>query len=194
MFPGGATLLRLAVVGSLLGGGARAEETSETSFRPLDYIQTEVAANLDFSCVVGPFAAQGFSSGSNGYQGLNPPKAGRDRPNYAVYLDLQADVVPRLQLGTALRYEVFYSDFGTTLNGKLALWRATDRVNPRSAVSSGFRAPPPGQANLRAVTTGLSGTGGLTEAPRREAETLGPESTPWDCSGPFWYSRLFLDS
>ena len=170
-----------------------------TSFRPRDYIQTEVAANLDFSYavevaalasplglawgaewrqetfesvagdeasyVVGPFAAQGFSSGSNGYQGLDPRNAGQwDRPNYAFYLDLQADVVPRLQLGTAVRYEDFYSDFGNTLNGKLsALFRATDRVNLRSTVSTGFRAPSPGQANLRAVTTGFSGTGGLTE-------------------------------
>ena len=170
-----------------------------TSFRPRDYIQTEVAANLDFSYamevgglasplgiawgaewrqetfesvagdeasyVVGPFAAQGFSSGSNGYQGLHPSNAGKwDRPNYALYLDMQADVVPQLQLGTAVRYEDFYADFGNTLNGKLsALFRASDRVNLRSTVSTGFRAPSPGQANLRAVTTGFSGTGGLTE-------------------------------
>ena len=170
-----------------------------TSFRPRDYIQTEVAANLDFSYamevgglasplglawgaewrqetfesvagdeasyVVGPFAAQGFSSGSNGYQGLHPSNAGKwDRPNYALYVDLQADVVPQLQLGTAVRYEDFYADFGNTLNGKLsALLRASDRVNLRSTVSTGFRAPSPGQANLRAVTTGFSGTGGLTE-------------------------------
>ena len=170
-----------------------------TSFRPRDYIQTEVAANLDFShamevgglasplglawgaewrqetfesvagdeasYVVGPFAAQGFSSGSNGYQGLHPSNAGKwDRPNYALYLDLQADVVPQLQLGTAVRYEDYYADFGNTLNGKLsALLRASDRVNLRSTFSTGFRAPSPGQANLRAVTTGFSGTGGLTE-------------------------------
>ena len=170
-----------------------------TSFRPRDYIQTEVAANLDFSYamevgglasplgiawgaewrqetfesvagdeasyVVGPFAAQGFSSGSNGYQGLHPSNAGKwDRPNYALYLDMQADVVPQLQLGTAVRYEDFYADFGNTLNGKLsALLRASDRVNLRSTVSTGFRAPSPGQANIRAVTTGFSGTGGLTE-------------------------------
>ncbi len=125
----------------------------------------ESVAGDDSSYVVGPFAEQGFSSGSNGYQGLDPRNAGQwDRPNYALYLDLQADVVPRLQLGTAVRYEDYYSDFGNTLNGKLsALFRATDRVNLRSTVSTGFRAPSPGQANLRAVTTGFSGTGGLTE-------------------------------
>ena len=72
--------------------------------------------------------------------------------------------MPQLQLGTAVRYEDFYADFGNTLNGKLsALLRASDRVNLRSTISTGFRAPSPGQANLRAVTTGFSGTGGLTE-------------------------------
>ena len=170
-----------------------------TSFRPRDYIQTEIAANLDFShsakvgnlasplgiawgtewrqetfesvagdeasYVLGPYASQGFSSGSNGYQGLDPRNAGKwNRPNYAFYLDMQADVTPPLQLGLAIRYEDFYSDFGNTLNGKLsALWRATDRVTLRSTASTGFRAPSPGQANFTAVTTGFSGTGGLTE-------------------------------
>ena len=113
-----------------------------------------------------PLLPQGFSSGSNGYQGLHPSNAGKwDRPNYALYVDLQTDVVPQLQLGTAVRYEDFYADFGNTLNGKLsALLRASDRVNLRSTVSTGFRAPSPGQANLRAVTTGFSGTGGSDRA------------------------------
>ena len=170
-----------------------------TSFRPRDYIQTEVATNLDFSYPVevavlaspldiawgaewrqetfesvagdlasyqiGPYSDQGFSIGSNGYQGLDPRNAGKwSRPNYAFYVDMQADVTPPLQLGVAARYEDFYDDFGDTLNGKLsALWRANDRVTLRSTASTGFRAPSPGQANFTAVTTGFSGTGGLTE-------------------------------
>ena len=89
----------------------------------------ESVAGDEASYVVGPFAAQGFSSGSNGYQGLHPSNAGKwDRPNYALYVDLQADVVPQLQLGTAVRYEDYYADFGNTLNGKLsALLRASER-------------------------------------------------------------------
>jgi iron complex outermembrane receptor protein len=170
-----------------------------TSFRPRDYIQTEVAADLDFSYAVGvgalaspldvawgaewrqetfesvagdlasyqagPFSDQGFSIGSNGYQGLDPRNAGRwSRPNYALYLDMQADVAPPLQLGVAARYEDFYKDFGNTLNGRLsALWRATDRVTLRSTANTGFRAPSPGPANFTAVTTSFSGLGGLTE-------------------------------
>ena len=170
-----------------------------TSFRPRDYSQTEVAANLDFSnsvelgslaspldiawgaewrqetfesvagdeasYVLGPYAKQGFSSGSNGYQGLDPRNAGTwDRPNFALYLDTQADVAAPLQLGVAVRYEDFYKDFGNTLNGKLsALWRASDRVTLRSTASTGFRAPSPGQAHFTAVTTSFSGIGGLTE-------------------------------
>ncbi len=172
---------------------------TSTSFRPRDYIQTEVAADLDFSYAVGvgalaspldvawgaewrqetfesvagdlasyqagPFSDQGFSIGSNGYQGLHPRNAGKwSRPNYALYLDIQADVAPPLQLGLAVRYEDFYKDFGNTLNGKLsALWRATDRVTLRSTANTGFRAPSPGPANFTAVTTSFSGLGGLTE-------------------------------
>ena len=172
---------------------------TSTSFRPRDYIQTEVAADLDFSYAVGvgalaspldvawgaewrqetfesvagdlasyqagPFSDQGFSIGSNGYQGLHPRNAGKwSRPNYALYLDIQADVAPPLQLGLAVRYEDFYKDFGNTLNGKLsALWRATDRVTLRSTASTGFRAPSPGPANFTAVSTSFSGLGGLTE-------------------------------
>lgn len=109
----------------------------------------------------GPFSAQGFSVGSNGYQGLNPKFAGKwDRPNFAGYVDFEADVSERWLLGFAARYENYYNDFGSTLTGKLAtLYRWTDRVRLRGTLSTGFRAPTPGQANLWALQTALSGTG-----------------------------------
>ena len=109
----------------------------------------------------GPFAAQGFSVGSNGYQGLNPKFAGKwDRPNFAGYLDFEADVTDKWLLGLAGRYENYYNDFGSTLTGKIAaLYRATDRIRLRGTASTGFRAPTPGQANLWALQTALSGTG-----------------------------------
>ncbi len=171
-----------------------------TSFRPRDYLQTEVSLNLEFAYPLelgfltsplniawgaewreetfetkpgdpksyepGAYSAEGFSVGSNGYQGLNPKFAGAwDRPNYALYLDLEADVIDTLLLGVAVRYEDFYDDFGDTLKGKLsALWRVADRISLRSTASTGFRAPSPGQANLRLLTTTFSGDGGLIES------------------------------
>ena len=172
---------------------------SPTSFRPRDYIQSEITANADFSYAfnlawlatplhfawgaewreetfetrpgdpasyaVGEYAAQGFSVGSNGYQGLHSRFAGEwDRPNYALYVDLEADVTDALLLGVALRYEDFYADFGDTLNGKLsALWHVTDWLALRATASTGFRAPSPGQTNLRVLATTFSGDGGLIE-------------------------------
>lgn len=118
------------------------------------------------SYTIGPFKDQGFSVGSNGDQGIPPEYAGRwTRPNYAVYVDLEADVIRTLQIGIAGRYENFYQDFGTTLTGKVAaLWRATPILSFRGSVSTGFRAPTPGQTNLQNIQTNFDSKGGLIDA------------------------------
>ena len=123
------------------------------------------AGNLE-SYHAGPYSDQGFSVGSNGYQGLNPNFAGRwSRPNVAFYLDLEADLSARWVVYAAARYENFYEQFGSTLTGKLGgLFRATNRIAFRGTISTGFRAPTPGQANLNVFqTTGFSPTTGLIE-------------------------------
>ncbi len=44
-------------------------------------------------------------------------------------------------IATALRYEN-YSDFGSTLNSKLATrYKISPKINLRSSISTGFRAP-----------------------------------------------------
>lgn len=123
--------------------------------------QFETVAGGPLSYEPGPFSSQGFSVGSNGYQGLNPRFAGKwNRPNFAGYVDFETDVTERWLLGFAARYENYYDDFGSTLTGKFAaLFRATDRIRFRGTASTGFRAPTPGQANLWALQTALSGTG-----------------------------------
>lgn len=61
----------------------------------------------------------------------------------------------------ALRYEDF-SDFGDTINGKIAArYRISDMVALRGAVSTGFHAPTPGQANVRTTITTFDGVTGL---------------------------------
>lgn len=121
----------------------------------------ETVAGDPASYEAGPFSAQGFSVGSNGYQGLNPRFANSwTRPNFAAYIDFETDLTERWVAGVAARYENYYDDFGSTLTGKIAaLYRATDRIRLRGTVSTGFRAPTPGQANLWALQTALSGTG-----------------------------------
>ena len=113
-----------------------------------------VAGNLE-SYSPGPYAHQGFSVGSNGYQGLNPDYAGKwRRPNLAVYIDAEADVTQKWVFSFAARYENYYNDFGSAVTGKVGgLFRATDRISLRGTVSTGFRAPTPGQANLQVFQT-----------------------------------------
>ena len=117
------------------------------------------------SFTTGPYFNQGFGIGSNGFAGFTPDIAGVwDQQNYAIYLDFEGDVTENLVLGLATRFEDF-DTFGTTTNTKFsALWRATDSLKFRTTVSTGFRAPTPGQSNVSNVTTAsISGTGELVQ-------------------------------
>ena len=98
---------------------------------------------------VGPYAAQGFSAGSNGFSGYSPQAAGKwNRSNFAAYGDVElSGAEDRWTVGTAARIENF-EDFGTTVNGKLSgRYRLAEPFSLRASLSSGFRAPTPGQQN-----------------------------------------------
>ena len=98
---------------------------------------------------VGPYASQGFSAGSNGFSGYSPQAAGQwNRSNIAAYGDVElSGAEDRWTFGTAARIENF-EDFGTTVNGKLSgRYRLADPFSIRASLSSGFRAPTPGQQN-----------------------------------------------
>ena len=98
---------------------------------------------------VGPYAAQGFVSGSNGFPGFPDYTAGTwTRANVALYGDVELRGPDgRWTLGAALRVERF-DVFGATTNGKLsARYGLGDAVSVRGGVSTGFRAPTPGQQN-----------------------------------------------
>ncbi len=105
---------------------------------------------------IGPYAAQGFSAGSNGFPGFSPIAAGGwHRVNYALYAD--AELLDagegRWNVGGALRFEDF-EDFGATLNGKLAArFALAEGLALRGSLSTGFRAPTPGQQNAFNVST-----------------------------------------
>ena len=98
---------------------------------------------------VGPYAAQGFVSGSNGFPGFPEYTAGTwTRANVALYGDVEfREPTDRWTVGGALRVERF-DTFGTTTNGKLsARHRLGGPISVRGGVSTGFRAPTPGQQN-----------------------------------------------
>ena len=70
-----------------------------------------------------------------------------------MYADLEVQLSDDWSVGVATRYEDF-DDFGTTMNGKIATnYRVNDTLALRSSLSSGFRAPTPGQSNAFNVST-----------------------------------------
>ncbi len=146
------------------------------------YAQEEVNLNADFSYAVSDsvnlafgfeareetfsaFAGEPnsyFGSGSSGFRGIEPSNAGAfKRDNTAVYADIEHDVTDAFLVQYAARYENF-SDFGGTLNGKLAArFRVSDSFALRGAVSTGFHAPTPGQSNVSTIITTFDGATGL---------------------------------
>ena len=135
----------------------------------------------------GGLAEQGFGIGSNGFAGFSPDIAGTfNRGSYAGYIDLETNVSKDLLVGVAGRYEDFET-FGDTLNGKFnTRWQATSMMALRGSVSTGFRAPTVGQANIQNVTTafvdgrlGNVGTYPTSHplAQRKGAQQLKPEKS-----------------
>lgn len=156
---------------------------SPTSFDPGSYIQNETNFNFDVilpvgdsltlaagaeyrdetfeievgqieSYVIGPLAAQGFSSASNGFPGFSDLAQGKwSRKNVAAYVDAEWKTSSKWTNGLALRWEDF-DDFGATLNGKFATrYEVNDRFALRGSFNTGFRAPTPGQSNAFNVST-----------------------------------------
>lgn len=92
--------------------------------------------------------------GSQVFPGFSPAnELSRGRSSVAGYFDLEADVTENLLLSGAIRYED-YSDFGSTLNFKLATRiKAGENTNIRAALNTGFRAPSLHQLNFNSTST-----------------------------------------
>lgn len=85
--------------------------------------------------VIRPGGSQGFP----GYAIEN--EVDRDRSNFGVYVDTEVDFSKKFMIAGALRYE-YYSDFGSTLNYKLASRiKLNNKFSARTSFSTGFRAP-----------------------------------------------------
>ncbi|MDA9070161.1 TonB-dependent receptor [Arenitalea sp.] len=92
--------------------------------------------------------------GSQVFPGFSPKnELSRDRSSIAGYFDLEADFSETFLLSFATRFEN-YSDFGSTINFKLAgRLKASDNVNIRAALNTGFRAPSLHQLNFNSTST-----------------------------------------
>jgi iron complex outermembrane receptor protein len=104
------------------------------------------------------------ASGTQGFPGYTPATAVDDgRHNIALYLDSEYHPIKEVMLGGAVRYEK-YSDFGSTVTGKLSTrWDPTKEIGVRATLSTGFRAPSVQQKFYSSVSTNLNQAGQLTE-------------------------------
>ncbi|KFF20510.1 TonB-dependent receptor plug domain-containing protein [Chryseobacterium sp. JM1] len=82
------------------------------------------------------------NGGSQSFIGFSPDNAvKKSRHSAAVYADVSYDIAKKLNIDLAGRFEN-YSDFGNTLNGKLAVrYEFVKNYAVRAAVGTGFRAP-----------------------------------------------------
>lgn len=114
------------------------EEGSYSSYDINGEVVNSKTPGADYSMyngVVRPGGSQGFP----GYSRDN--EVDRNRSNFGFYLDTEIDFSKKFMIGAALRLE-YYTDFGSTLNYKLASrYRITSKFNLRGSFSTGFRAP-----------------------------------------------------
>lgn len=110
-----------------------------TEYRRENY---QIMAGERGSYVDADGVGNGGNAGSQGFPGFQPSDAtDKSRNSWAAYVDVETDVSRQLKVQTALRYER-YSDFGSTVTGKLAgAFRVDPQLLLRGSASTGFRAP-----------------------------------------------------
>ncbi len=104
----------------------------------------------------GPSAGATTVAGAQVFPGFQPNNAtDEQRYNASLYLDLEYPITASLSTQAAVRYE-HYSDFGSTLNGKLAtVYNVDEQWSVRASASTGFRAPSLAQSHYTSTTTGF---------------------------------------
>jgi iron complex outermembrane receptor protein len=102
------------------------------------------------------------AAGTQGFPGFQDA-VDEERDSIAAYVDLESRLASKFLAGFALRFEDF-SDFGSTLTGKLSgRIDFSDRLALRSTVSTGFRAPGVQQSFFTLRSTNLNAAGVLTD-------------------------------
>ncbi|ASE63104.1 TonB-dependent receptor [Chryseobacterium indologenes] len=119
------------------GGEFRFEQYQIRQGDEASYAQYDTNGNIvtQGSTVIG-------AGGSQSFIGFSPKNAlKKDRHSTAVYADVSYDFNKKLNIDAAARFEN-YSDFGNSLNGKLAVrYEFVKNYAIRAAVGTGFRAP-----------------------------------------------------
>ncbi|MEO0341346.1 MAG: TonB-dependent receptor, partial [Bacteroidota bacterium] len=111
------------------------------------------------------FLGRARPSGAQCFAGFLPSNdVDANRSSVAGYVDTEWDFSDAFLVGGAIRFEN-YSDFGSTLNFKLASrYKVSDNFNLRGAISTGFRAPSLHQILFSRTSTIFVTEGGVTSA------------------------------
>lgn len=110
----------------------------------------------------GPNAGQPAAPFAQVFPGFRPvDEADESRTNVGGYLDMEGNLLPQLLVAAAARAEN-YSDFGSTVDGKLATrYEPVSGFALRAAAQTGFRAPSLSQSNFSAVSTNFINISGV---------------------------------
>lgn len=121
---------------------------------------------------IDPISGDPRPGSSQGFPGYSPSNVvDKNRSNLSLYADSEFDITKEFMVSGAARFEK-YSDFGSTINGKLASrLKITKNINLRGSVSTGFRAPSLVQSYYGLHFTNID-AGGATEI------LLSPNNSP----------------
>lgn len=141
------------------GAEWRREEYQLTAGEPDSYRAGPVRVGTNNSFITGQAATAFAAPGSQVFPGFQPRIGGVDvtipnsRENVSLYAEIDADITSGWNIQAAGRFED-YTDFGSTLNGKIASrLEIIDGFALRGAVSTGFRAPSLQQQFFAAAAT-----------------------------------------
>lgn len=141
------------------GAEYRREEYQLTAGEPDSYRAGPVLVGTNNSFITGAGATAFAAPGSQVFPGFQPRIGGKDvtlpnsRSNISAYVEVDVDISDAFNVQVAGRYED-YTDFGSTLNGKLASrLELVDGFALRGAISTGFRAPSLQQQFFAAAAT-----------------------------------------
>ena len=112
------------------------------------------------SAPIDPISGEARPGGSQGFPGYSPKNVvDESRSNFSAYVDTEFDITKKFLVSAAVRFEN-YSDFGSTINGKISSrFKITDNVNLRGSISTGFRAPSLAQIYYNTSFTNFSSSG-----------------------------------
>ncbi|WP_088324517.1 TonB-dependent receptor [Polaribacter tangerinus] len=145
-------------LGVAFGGEHRVENYEIIAGQEDSYTQYQ-ADGQPFTGITGTSPLKDFfgnsrPGGSQVFPGFGPKnELNRQRSSVAAYVDLDATLTEALSTTFATRYEN-YSDFGSTLNFKLAsIYKFSDNFRLRASFNTGFRAPSLHQLNYNSTST-----------------------------------------